>query len=252
MTLNLPKTYEATLDKFRHHNGKPKFSYSQYTSYNDSQYTNQYILQYIFKKELPDNFWAVFGSYCGTALEYRMKPENADKKDAILLKDAFEYFNKKDIETLYKADTMFPENAVYEREIVLDRGSYVIQGFIDVNYTKHNKEIVLDNKTGNKNSKTKGTDFYKSDKYGQTRLYAKALKDEGEDIGYVGVVFLDRTYQGEFTDPILHLSGDILNVETSYCEDKVSILLKDIDRTVKEVSDLKTTYDILHNLTIEV
>jgi len=250
--LNLPRVYKAKDKKFEKHNGKPKLSYSQYTSYIDPQYNTGYILGYIFGLGQDSNFWAGFGTYCGTSIEYRMDPGKAQGKDAVTLKEAFSYFNEKDIETLGKADKMFPDNTVYEREIVLDRGHYVTQGFIDVNYSKDKKEDVIDVKTGGKSSKTKGTSFYGSDKYGQTRLYARALEEEGEEIGYCGVVFLDRTYEGTFEDPILHLSGDIIQVTTPYTKKETDALLVKMDKVAEEISSLKTTYDLLKDLTIKM
>lgn len=266
--LNLPRIYKATDKKFEKHNGKPKLSYSQYTSYKDPKYFYSYILGYIFGLPQPSNFWAGFGTYCGTSLEYRMDVKNATGKDKDTLDEAFKYFNDKDIETLNKANEMFPDNSVYEREIVLDRGSYVTQGFIDVNFdqpttTKEDKSVtnVIDVKTGGKNSKDKGPSFYASDKYGQTKLYARALKEEGEELGYCGVVFLDRLYETErtnpgttstFEDPILHLSGEIIEVETPYTEEKVEVLLKDMDKVAGEISSLKDTYDKLKELTFQI
>lgn len=264
--LNLPRIYETKKKKFKKHNGKPKLSYSQYTSYKDPKYFYSYILGYIFGIKQPSNFWAEFGTYCGTSLEYRMEVHQANDKDKETLDNAFKYFNEKDIETLNKANKMFPTNSVYEREIVLDRGFYVIQGFIDVNFdTFKDKDFletnVIDVKTGGKNSKDKGTSFYASNKYGQTKLYAKALEEEGENIGYCGVVFLDRIFENErthpgttstFENPVLHLSGEILEVETPYEKESVNSLLKDMDRVAKEVSSLKNTYDELKKLTIKL
>lgn len=250
--LNLPRVYKATNPKFEKHNGKAKLSYSQYSSWNDSQYKTSYILGYIFGIPQGGNFWATFGSYCGTLLEYRMDISKAKGSDKELLEDAWKYLTDHDKDTLRKADEMFPKNSVYEREVVLDRGHYVTQGFIDVNYVEDGKAVVIDAKTGGKNSKAKGTNFYGSDKYGQTRLYARALEEEGEDIGYCGVIFLDRTFSGMFEDPTLHLSGDILHVPTPYEKDKVEVLLKSMDTTASEISSLKGTYDILKNLTIKM
>jgi len=263
--LNLPRTYEAKIEKFKKHNGKPKLSYSQYTSFKDPKYFYSYILGYIFGIPQPSNFWAEFGTYCGTSLEHRMQINQANEKDKKTLDEAFKYFNQKDIETLHKANKIFPTNSVYEREIVLDRGFYVIQGFIDVNFdTFKNKDTsetnVIDIKTGGKNSKNKGTSFYASNKYGQTKLYAKALEEEGENIGYCGVVFLDRIFETKkthpnttstFETPVLHLSGEILEIETPYEKESVNNLLKDIDRVAKEVSSLKNTYDKLSKLTVQ-
>lgn len=257
--LNLPRVYRSTSEKFKKHDGKPKLSYSQHTSWKDPMYKNSYILGYIFGIPQPSNFWAEFGSYCGTALEYRLNFENVDEKDKELMEDAQGYFNKLDMDTLKRADKLFPANSVYEREIVLDRGYYVIQGFIDVNFDKNKLTNVVDVKTGGKDSKTKGTSFYASDKYGQTRLYARALKEEGEELGYCGVVYLDRTYETPrthpnttscFEEPILHLSGEIIKVETPYTEEKVEVLLASMDKTAEEISLLKDTYEKLKELTI--
>lgn len=262
--INLPRVYEIKKDtpkKFHKYKGRPKLSYSQYTSYNDPQYSDGYILGYIFGIDQPSGFWATFGSYVGDTLAVRLDIENAkDEKERQVIEDAYKYFNETDIETLKKANAMFPENAVYEREVILDCGEYITQGFIDVNFKKDGKEVVIDNKTGGKGSKTKGPQFYSSDKYGQTRLYAKALKEEGCELGYCGVLFLDRTYETErthpgttscFENPILHLSGELINIETPYSEEKVEHLIKDMTRTVNEISELKTTYDSLSQLTIE-
>lgn len=264
--LNLPRKYKSTDKKFKKFEGKAKFSYSQYTSYKDPKYFNSYVLGYIFGIPQPSNFWAEFGTYCGTSLEYRMEIHKAKDKDKETLEKAFKYFNEKDIETLHKANKIFPPNALYEREIVLDRGSYVVQGFIDVNYdqSENVKEDlyvtnIVDIKTGGKNSRDKGTSFYGSNKYGQTKLYARALEEEGENIGYCGVVFLDRIFETEktnpgttstFENPILHLSGEILEVETPYEKESVDNLLKDMDKVAKEISSLKTTYDKLSKLHI--
>lgn len=259
--LNLPRVYKATSKKFEKHNGKAKLSYSQHTSWKDPQYKNGYVLGYIFGIPQPSNFWAGFGTFCGTSLEYRMDVHKAEGEDKKLLDNAFEYFNKTDIQTLHEVNKKFPNNTVYEREIVLDRGDYVIQGFIDVNFDKDNKTIVIDAKTGGQNSKTKGVAFYTSDKYGQTRLYMRALREEGEKVGYCGVVFLDRIFENEkthpgttstFEDPILHLSGDIIDIPTPYTEEKVEVILKDMDKTAMEIASLKTTYDALKTLTFKL
>ncbi len=249
--LTLPKVYATTDKKFEKHNGKPKLSYSQYTSFNSEQYKNSYILGYMFNIPQPGNNWSLFGSQVGTAIEYRMDFSKAEGKDKKLLDKATEHFNKKDIETLHKVNNMFPDNAKYEREVVLDRGSYVTQGYIDV-YLPENEGVgvsVIDAKTGGKNSKSgKNPQFYASDEYGQTNLYMVALEEEGETPGYCGVVFIDRTFEGTFEEPILHLSGDIIDVETPYTKERVDKLLKSMDRTAEEISSLYETFLEMNNL----
>jgi hypothetical protein len=255
--LNLPRIYQSTSEKFKKHDGRAKLSYSQYTSWKDPQYKNSYILGYMFGIRQAGNNWSLMGSQVGTAIEYRMDFSKAEGADKELLDSAMEHFNETDIATLHKVNKMFPENAEYEREIVLDRGHYVTQGFIDM-YISDNQGSgvsVIDVKTGGKNSKSAGAKnpaFYASDGYGQTNLYMRALEEEGETPGYCGVVFIDRTFAGTFEEPILHLSGDIIEVETPYTKERVNKLLESMDKTAMEISSLKDTYDKLSTLTIEL
>lgn len=254
MKLNLPRKYEikkSTPEKFHKYKGKPKLSNSQKESFTDPQYTDSYILSYLLGVEDEGNFWAEFGSYCGTTLEYRMDNQKAKGKDRELLDSAFDYFNEKDIEVLKKADKLFPENTLYEREIVLDCGEFIIQGFIDCNFTKDKKEVVIDVKTAGKNSKKKGVEYYSSKRYKQVNLYAEALKREGNEIGYCGVVLLDRTFEGDFENPTLHLSGDIINIENAYNEKEAKKIIQEFREVAVEISKLKTTTDKLKQLLIE-
>ena len=254
-TLNLPKVYEVkedTPEKFHKYKGIPKLSYSQFTSWTDPKYFNDYVLQYIMGGPSSSNFWAEFGTFCGTVLEYRMlRDEGADKE---VLDKAFEYLNEKDIAVLKEVDAKIPQNAVYEREIVIYREDlgYTLQGFVDLCFDKEKKTIVVDFKTGNKNSKDKGEKFYASEKYGQTSIYSYAIEEEGEEIGYCGVILLDRTYEGEFENPILHLSGDVVPIPTPYTKEGAEKVLNKIDKVVLEISSLKDTYDQLKQLTITI
>jgi len=259
--LNLPRIYEGENPKFKKHLGKPKVSHSQISSYKDPQYTNQYILGYMFKIPQPGNFWATFGSYCGDTLAFRLDKSKAEGRDKEILDNASKYFNEVDLDTLKKADKLFPKDTVYEREIVLDRGAYVIQGFVDANNMVDCKNVIIDVKTGGKNSPKKGQKYYGSSDYKQVNLYAKAIEEEGEEIGYCGVVLLDRTFENKwsnpettstFENPILHLSGEIIEIPNPYNRKEAEELLEYMDSVVEEISSLYETYLKLSTLTIEL
>ena len=65
----LPRKFEDKSGKYTHLNGKPKLSYSQITSWMDSQYKPSYIKQYIAGIKLPSGVFAEYGSACGTYIE---------------------------------------------------------------------------------------------------------------------------------------------------------------------------------------
>ena len=50
-------------------NGRPKISYSQYSSYKDEEYQDQYYLQYFSGINLPSGEFAEFGSSVGQFIE---------------------------------------------------------------------------------------------------------------------------------------------------------------------------------------
>lgn len=115
----LPKICEKT--------GKPRISYSQVGSWND--YRPDYIKQYFAGIKLESGCYADFGTKVGTARE------TGDYSE-------FTLDEQKVLESVPRI-----ENCVYEREINLDFGDFILLGYIDEFV---NNEEVNDNKTGGK------------------------------------------------------------------------------------------------------
>jgi hypothetical protein len=68
----LPKKYEiydTTPEKYHKYAGKNKLSYSQYNSFRDPLYKNDYIIQYFLGVKLESGIFAEFGSACGNFFE---------------------------------------------------------------------------------------------------------------------------------------------------------------------------------------
>lgn len=227
--LRLPKTYEAKEEKFNYANGLPKISYSQYSSWNDPLYRNQYILGYILGIPQPGNIFSDFGGHCGVFLETGGKECHPD-------------LTEETITTLNKV--VRPANAEFEKETVIVRdtpyGKYSCQGFIDMCFeTSTNKVQVVDFKTGNPDSKI---EYYGSDKYQQTTLYAYYLDTvEGKEIEYSGVTLLCRKGNGRGVH-VLRLPGQIEQIPTPYSRKRAEDFLEKLDKTAKEISDLYKVY----------
>jgi hypothetical protein len=232
MGLNLPKIYLNEGGKYPQHLGKPKISYSQINSFKD--YTLGYIQGYILGIQTDSGIFATFGSYCGDYISEGIPNE---------------YLSKSDISILDSIEE--PEGALYESEVVIDRGEYVIQGFSDREWQKDGLLFIDDFKTGNKDSMIEK--YGDLQKYFQTRLYAYQREIEGFKIGGCKVIHLGR--KGNTFDkisvnnktglplPFLKLSGEIDYIETPYKTKDVENYLKTVDKTVKEISELKTTFD---------
>lgn len=214
----LPKVYlNDASGNYAQHVNKPKISYSQYTSWKELIYRQDYITQYFLGKRQEPGIYAQFGSACGGYFE----DLTIDSK----------WLSHCDVKVLERLER--PEGATYEGEIVIDRGSYVIQGFIDQEFLVNGKLFIKDLKTGNVDSKVK---FYGGPDYQQTTVYSHARKLEGFDIGYSGVMLLGRKGNGTNYGP-LRLSGVIEHIETPYSEERAKKALASIDATVFEISN---------------
>ena len=235
----LPKVYEIndnTPEKYHIHEGKPKISYSQKTSWLDPMYHANYIKQYFVGIPSKDNMFNIFGSEVGEFIEHtamRIPP----KTDLV-------YLEQDDKDILLALD--YPENSVYEDEVVIDMGGYVIQGFTDrTTYYGDNQVGIKDYKTGNVDSKAK---FYASEEYGQTTLYMYQKEVEGYIPGYSHVELLgrkgnNRMYKSGLAR--LRLSGDNKIIDTPYSKERAERLLTEFDKTVKEISE---TYEVYRRL----
>ena len=228
--LTLPRVYEIkdnTPEKYHQYEGLPKLSYSQYTSWRDPSYKKDYILQYFFKKEVVSQFqiFATYGSEVGEFIE----TQGADRGEMISDEVAEMLLNLE-----------YPENSVYEDEIVLPvydaKGKilFVIQGFIDRSeYIGDNQLGILDFKTGNV---AKKVEYYGSPDYGQTTLYCHCKHLEGLEIVYSKVTLLGRKGNGRQGHP-LRLNGENVDIDTPYSVKRGEAVVKDMTKVAKEISD---------------
>lgn len=220
--LDLPKVYENEGGKYPQHVGKPKLSYSAYNSFNEEAYKGEFFANYFLGKRGDGNIFTDFGGKCGVLFETDAETSDLSEFDVSVIKG---------IER--------PANALYEVEIVVDRGSYVIQGFIDREYLDIESNLVIDDlKTGA--IKTKKA-FYGGDEYQQTTLYSYQRELEGEHIAYSGVILLDRKGNGQEKYP-LRLTGEIENIPTPYSKKRAEDFLKSFDKTAKKIEEYHKVY----------
>jgi len=218
----LPKKYEiydTTPKKYYKYEGREKISYSQYNSFKDPLYKNDYIIQYFLGVRLESGIYAEFGSSCGNFFE-----------DGVTIDS--NWLSESDVEILKKVPR--PEGARYESEIVIDCGDLVLQGFSDQEVDSESGLHILDMKTGNTDSKIA---FYGSDEYQQTTLYSYCREQEGHKIGYSGVILLGRKGNGYKGHP-LRLSGVIEYIPTPYTRERAEKALEKVKKVAEEISDL--------------
>jgi hypothetical protein len=218
--LDLPKVYENEGGKYPQHVGKPKLSYSAYNSFCEENYKGEFFANYFLGIRSEGNIFTEYGSKCG---EYLEKLEKSDLSEF-------------DISVLEKLER--PENARYEVEIVIDRGSYVIQGFIDQEFMVPDGLVIKDLKTGAIDKKAKD---YASGDYQQTTLYAYQRESEGENVAYSGVMLLDRKGNGQEKYP-LRLTGEIADIPTPYSKDRAEEFLKKFDKVAKQIEEYHKVY----------
>lgn len=196
----LPKTCEKT--------GKPRVSYSQVTSWID--YRPDYIKQYFANISLDAGCYANFGTKVGEARE------TGD----------YSGFTPQEQEFLKTIPRH--EKCVYEREINLDFGDFILLGYID-EFINDNE--VVDNKSGSKGKQA----LYTSEDYIQTVLYTKALLNEGYDVKKMGVNFFLRG--GSHFKPPLHLTGHYEYIPLEYNEERWKFAENKVRKTVSQISE---------------
>ena len=146
---------------------KPKISYSQYSSYKDPDYQNQYYLQYFSGISLPSGEFAEMGTSTGQFIEDLGMGTNPPRKGCL---------SDEDVEVILNKIT-FPPNCVYEDKIIVDCGDFFIEGYADrIKYLAEKEVEIEDFKTLNLDKKA---DFYASEEYGQTALYSYQKEIEG-------------------------------------------------------------------------
>lgn len=218
--LDLPKVYENEGGKYPQHVGKPKLSYSAYGSFTEEAYRGEFFANYFLGIRGEGNIFTEYGSKCG---EYLEKLETSDLSEF-------------DISVLSQITR--PKEARYEVEIVIDRGSYVIQGFIDQEYLGEKGLVIQDLKTGAIDKKAKD---YGGDDYQQTTIYSYQREKEGETIAYSGVMLVDRKGNGQEKYP-LRLTGEIAYIPTPYSVERVEAFLEKFDKVAKEIEAYHKVY----------
>jgi RecB family exonuclease len=128
--------------------------------------------------------------------------------------------------------------AEYEKMILIDRGFYIILGFIDRFLKLPCGGVeVKDYKTGGKLKEVK----YSSEDYIQVILYAYALELAGEKIKNTNISFIRR--EGYHKKLPLIISTEQFVIPLKYNEERVKFALDKVDRAVKEISEFKTVFD---------
>ncbi len=218
--MELPSSYEnrsgdPKYDKFV---GRPKLSYSAYGSFNEPAYKGEFFGTYFLKAPRTGTIFTEFGSAVGGFMETG---------------EAQEYLTNFDMDVLREIGR--PEGAIYEYEIIIDRGDYIIQGFIDRMMVDANRLVdVVDFKTGSIEKKKKD---YESLDYQQTTMYSYALEQEGYTINSSGVILADR--KGNTLEAgnknVLRLTGDFEYIPTPYSTERAEKFLAKFDKTAKEI-----------------
>lgn len=213
--------YEANKEKLKHLLNTPYISYSTTNSWDT--YKEDLIKQKFVGITLPDGIYAKLGNYVGEAVENGYFSE--DNPYGFVGQDNLD-LNK------YRKP-----NAEYEKIIIIERDGFFIVGFIDIFYIENEEVNVEDNKTG---GKLKEND-YSSDEYIQTVLYGHAIEQEYGKEPKIGVNFIRR--EGSHVNPPLKISKEQFYIPNTYSKERVQKALKKVDTTVKEISELYTTYN---------
>jgi hypothetical protein len=206
---------EPYIEQLKPFLGKPYISYSSVGSWNE--YKDNFIKEKLVGIKLPQGIYASFGNYVGEAIENGFFGENPY---------GFIGQENLDLERYRKP------NAEYEKLIVIDRGGFIIVGFIDIYYEQDGKKYLEDMKTGGKGKESS----YSSEDYLQTVLYNHALNGECE----TGVHFIRR--ENSHIKPPLKISTEQFYIPVEYNEKRVKKALDKVDKTAKEISEINTTY----------
>lgn len=220
------------IDLPRKYDGRPKISYSQYTSYSDPEYQNQYYLQYFSGINLPSGEFAEMGTSAGQYIEDLGMGTVPPRRGCL---------SDEDVEII-NSTINFPPNCVYEDKIIIDCGDYILEGYADRIKYLDNKEVEIEDfKTLNLDKKA---DFYASDEYAQTAVYSYQKEIEGYKVVRSFVTGIGRkgsslSGSGNFK---MRLSGDVKEIETPYTKERGEKAIADITKVVKQISDDYTVF----------
>lgn len=230
--LVLPSIYKEREDnpvpeRFKKYIGRPAMSYSTYTAFEEEGYRGEWLGNKFLNTPKEDTIFTLFGSSVGAYQETK-KPQP--------------YLTSFDMSVLDKENPANPQ-AEYEREVVIDRGSYILYGFIDRLIGVENKVVdLVDFKTGAIDKKAKD---YESDNYNQTTMYCYGLEEEGFTINSSGVILFDRKGNTleEGNKNVLRLTGDIKYINTPYSRERAEKFLLKVDETAKKIEEYFKVYN---------
>lgn len=212
--------YEKHQEQLKPHLGKYYISYSTVSSW--FSYKEDLIKQKFAGIKLDSGIYADLGSYVGEAVETGQFPSE----------NPHNFQGQENVDL----DKLRPNGAEYEKLIVIDRGDYIIVGFIDIYLEENGVCHILDLKSGG----AKKENEYSSKDYIQVILYAHAIESLGKKIGSTKVYFIRRT--GSHINPPLVLSKEQFEIPLEYNKERVKFALAKVDKAVKEISELYTTY----------
>jgi hypothetical protein len=227
MQLVLPSKYEnrsgdPALEQFV---GRPKLSYSAYNSFKEPAYKGEFFGVYFLGAPRTGTIFTEFGSAVGGFMETGEEINYLSAFDKMTLLD----------------EIGRPEGAIYEKELVIDRGGYVIQCYVDRIIEDLDGLEVIDFKTGAIDKKKKD---YESIEYQQTTLYSYGLEKLGYKIKYSGVKLADR--KGNTLEAgnknILRLTGEVIDIPTPYSIERAEKFLASFDKTAKEIEQYYKVY----------
>ena len=231
--MELPSKYEnrSGRPEFEKYVGRPKLSYSAYNSFKEPAYKGEFFGVYFLGAPRTGTIFTEYGSAVG-AYQETGEPQ--------------EYLSQSDKDIL---DTKIgrPKGAIYEKELIIDRGEYIIQCFVDRILEVDGGLEVIDFKTGAIDKKKAD---YESPEYQQTTLYSYGLSQLGYKIKYSGVKLADRKGNTLDTnafskkgDPLwLRLTGEVIDIPTPYSEERAKKFLESFDKTAKEIEEYYKVY----------
>jgi len=192
--LNLPSIYEnrsgnPELEQFV---GRPKLSYSAYNSFKEPAYKGEFFGVYFLGEPRTGTIFTEYGSAVGMYQETGEPQEYLSQSDKKILDEKIGR----------------PKGAIYEKELVIDRGSYVIQCFVDRILEQSDGGLeVIDFKTGDISN----------------TLNTEAFSKNG--------------------DPLwLRLTGEVIDIPTPYSKERAEKFLKSFDKTAKDIEEYYSVY----------